>query len=403
MIERASKTKIDDALTDTPVVMVVGPRQCGKSTLAKLCGQGMKYITLDDVAYLSHARENPSDFLRAHSAPLIIDEIQRAPELFLPLKKVVDDARKPGSYLLTGSANVLLIPKVADSLAGRMEVVDLLPLSQSELEASPRNWVDDVFSDEYQAYDSVCEGLEERIVAGGFPEPVQRVARRREPWFESYIRTLLDRDVRDMANIEGLTQLPKLLRLLAIRAGTPLNLSGLSRETGLPHTTITRYIDLLKALYLVHTVPAWSADLEVRLARTPKAYLIDTGLACHLNRIDEKAITKEGEARTALLETFVANELQKLIRTAHIGVELHHLRTVKNKEVAFVLEARDGRLVAIDLRQEQIPGADATERLEYVREITGEQFYRGIWMHPGSEAKVLSSRVCAVPIANLWS
>jgi predicted AAA+ superfamily ATPase len=395
---------VADALADTPVVIVVGPRQCGKSTLAMRFGEGREYVTLDDPVFLAHATENPADFLLAHPAPLIIDEIQRAPGLFLLLKLMVDKNRKPGSYILTGSANVLLLPKVADSLAGRMEIIDLQPLSQGEIERTTTNWVDSVFSDLISLQTSQTPtSLEDRIVRGGYPEPAQRAAKRRDPWFQSYIRTLLDRDVRDLANIDGLTQLPKLLRLLAARAGTPLNLSGLSRETNLPHTSITRYVDLLKALYLIRTVPAWSADAEVKLARTPKAYLVDTGLACHLNQIDEKQLSRSGDLRSAMLETFLANELLRLIQTAEVSADLFHLRTVKNKEIPFLIEARDGRIVAIDFQDQAAPSPQSIERLNYVKEVVGDNFHRGIWMHTGTDAKALTSDIHAVPISCLWS
>lgn len=404
MFPRLAEQMVSDALQDTPVVIVVGPRQCGKSTLATKFGEGREYVTLDDPVFLAHATDNPADFLHAHPAPLIIDEIQRAPGLFLPLKLAVDKNRKAGSYILTGSANVLLLPKVADSLAGRMEIIDLQPLSQCELEGHTSNWVDDLFENPQASgtrQDFVK--LEERITRGGYPEPAQRPAKRRDPWFQSYIRTLLDRDVRDLANIEGLTQLPKLLRLLAARAGTPLNLSGLSRETNLPHTSITRYVDLLKALYLIRTVPAWSADAEVKLARTPKAYLVDTGLACHLNQVDEKQLSRPGDLRAAMLETFLANELLRLIQTAEVSAELFHMRTVKNKEIPFLIEARDGRIVAIDFQDQAVPSPHSLERLSYVKEVVGDKWHRGVWLHTGNEAKALASDIHAVPISCLWS
>jgi predicted AAA+ superfamily ATPase len=396
--------RVREALGDTPVVMIVGPRQCGKSTLSREFESGRQYITLDDPATLAHAKENPRDFLLAYPAPIIIDEIQRAPELFLPLKLMVDQKRIPGSYLLTGSANVLLLPKVADSLAGRMEVIDLRPLGQFESEEAPSNWIDQIFAEDRPAFrSSKSLSLEERITRGGYPEPFHRAAKRREPWFQSYLRTLLDRDVRDLANIDGLSSLPKLLRLLASRAGAPLNLSNLARETNLPYTTITRYVDLLKALYLIQTVPAWSADLEVRLARTPKVYLVDTGLACYLNSIEESQLRKPSDLRFSLLETFVANELQKLIDNAEGSYELFHLRTIKNKEVSFLIESRDGRIVAIDLRDEKAAYEGSSERIEYVREITGEQFYRGVWLHTGEEIKPLASDIYSMPVSALWS
>jgi predicted AAA+ superfamily ATPase len=400
LFERSASQRVRDAIGDTPVVAIVGPRQCGKSTLALEFAEGRKYLTLDDPVHLAHAKENPADFLKAHGAPLIIDEIQRAPELFLPLKLMVDKHRTPGSYILTGSANVLLLPKIADSLAGRMEVIDLLPLSQAEIEGRKSNWVDNIFSNlptETEASDTILS----RVLRGGFPEPVVRASKRRDAWFQSYVRTLLDRDVRDLANIDGLTQLPKLLRLIASRAGEPLNLSSFSRETGLPHTTLTRYVDLLQALYLIHMVPAWSSDIDVRLARTPKAYLIDSGLAGYLNQTDERSLSHSEALRKSLVETYLASELKKAILTAEETYELFHLRTVKNKEVAFLIEARDGRVVAIDVRDEEVSGVHSTERIDYVQEIVGDKFHRGVVLNYGNEAHILTTKISAVSILSL--
>lgn len=406
MISRSVANLVKDSLEDTPVVMIVGPRQSGKSTLAlQFESPSRRYVTLDDPDQLQRAKANPSGFLEAWKGALIIDEIQRAPELLLPIKARVDRNRVPGSYLLTGSANVLALPKVSESLAGRMEVIDLLPLSQAEINSQTgSNFVDWAFSDEdFPVITPVDPDIYDRVSRGGYPEPFGRKAGRRAPWYQSYIRTLLERDVRDLANIEGLTQLPRVLKLIASGAGATLNVSTLSRETGIAHTTVTRYIDLLKALYLVDTLPAWSADLEVRLARTPKAYLVDSGLSCFLCNLDADSLRNDDVAFARQLEVFVANELRRLITSVVQKPSLLHLRTVKNKEVPFVLEGADRRIVGIDVIPDLALPVNAESRLEYLESITEGQFHRGILLYGGKEVRPLTSKITAAPYSLLWS
>jgi uncharacterized protein len=397
VIIRHAKERVQEALTDTPVVAIVGPRQCGKSTLAREFESGRRYLTLDDPNDLEFAKTNPLGFLKTHGPSLIIDEIQRAPELFLPLKMMVDENRKPGSYLLTGSANVLLLPKIADSLAGRMEVIDLLPLSQREIAERDGDWIQSLFS-EYWQTSEYPDSFESRIIRGGFPEIVQRNPRRRDAWFESYIRTLLDRDVRDIANIDGLVFLPKLLRLLAIKAGEPLNISTLSRETGIAHTTLTRYLDLLKALYLTHDVRAWSSDLAVRLAKSPKSYLVDSGLACYLCGANELRIKSDATLRRSLVETYLASELKKLVLQSSTGADLYHLRTVKNREVSFLIESRNGTVIAFDIEDAPSVSENSIQKMEYVKEIVGDSFHLGLILHTGIEQRPLREKIWAVPL-----
>lgn len=393
-------------MEDTPVVMVVGPRQSGKSTLVRGTeGPSRRYVSLDDPDILGQAKRNPKEFLETYRAPLILDEVQRAPELFLPLKLWVDRDRTPGSYLLTGSANVLTLPKVADSLAGRIEVIDLLPLHQAELEDTGLNFVDEVFAEPMP--DRGRWGgndLADRIGRGGYPEHAQRPAgRRRTQWCESYIRTLLERDVRDLANIEGLAQLPRLLALLAARNGSTLNVSSLSRDTGIAPTTLTRYLDLLKALYLLQLVPAWSSEADLRLMKTPKAYLVDTGLACHLANLGAEGMDRDRDRMAPMLEGFVANELARQIAVSEGRPWLMHLRTVRNKEVDFVLESRDRRIVGIEVRPSRTVGAADAEGLRYLAELAEERFHAGIVLYDGSEAIPLAPHMVALPVSALWS
>jgi len=397
---------VEDALSDTPVTIIVGPRQSGKSTIAKqFVTRERPYLTLDDPDALMLAKENPKDFLATYGTPLVIDEVQRAPELFLPLKLQIDKDRVPGSYLLTGSANVLTLPKVGDSLAGRMEVIDLLPLTQTELDGGDANFVDRLFetSPNLRWRWDESGNLFERIGRGGFPEHALRApGKRRSQWCESYIRTLLERDVRDLSQIEGLVQLPRLLSLLALRNGSALNVSSLSRDTGIAPTTLTRYLDLLKALFLLQSVPPWTVEAGARLLKAPKLYLIDSALACHLARVEATTLRENALLLRPMLEGFIANELQRLMTQSQSSPWLMHLRTVRQKEVDFVLEGRDQRVVGIEVSTSRVPNTAEAEGLSYLADLCGERFHCGVVLYEGTECFPLGRKLWALPYAALW-
>lgn len=403
MIERIAQRAVEAAVADTPAVLVHGPRQAGKSTLMREVAQrdGRRQVTLDDPLALALARESPQEFLHVYEPPIAIDEIQRAPELFLPIKAWIDRNRRPGSFLLTGSANVLLLPKMADSLAGRMEVVDLGPFSQAEVEGSSVNPVDFLFTETFRpAIEGDPDSIGRRLLAGGFPEATSRTGARRSAWFQAYLRTILERDVRDLANIDGLTQMPRLLALLATRSGTTLNIASLSRDTGIAHTTLTRYLDLLEATFLLQLVPAWSID-GAKLTRTPKTYLVDSGLLCYLARVEDRALA-DRDRLAPILENFVANELTKAISVSETRPFLAHLRTVRQKEVDFVLDAGVQGLIGIEVRPTRSVQLADADGLRYLAEVAGERFRRGILLYLGTESVPLGKDLWALPVDALW-
>jgi uncharacterized protein len=406
VIERWAEESVREALSDTPVVLIHGPRQAGKSTLVRSVADRnfRRMVTLDDPEPLAIAKENPAEFLQVYSPPVAIDEVQRAPELFLAIKAWVDRKRIPGSFLLTGSANVLMLPKMADSLAGRMEIIDLFPLAQAEIEGTIVNWVDSLYAPEFESPILKKEKLtlSERIVAGGFPEAVTRTPRRREAWFESYLRTIMDRDVRDLAQIEGLTQVPRLLGLLASRSGSTLNIASLSRDTGIAHSTLSRYLDLLRTIFLVQMVPAWSTNPGAKFTKSPKAYLADAGLLCNLEKIDERALENR-EILGPVLENFVAVELIKLISQSRVRPALTHLRTVKQKEVDFVLDAQSKGVVGIEVKSSRAVHPADSEGLRYLADVVGERFVRGILLYAGNEVRPIGRNLWALPIESLWA
>ena len=278
MITRNITPKIIEALSDTPVVMLNGARQTGKSTLAKSLISKKHighYVTLDDATALSAAKHDPAGFLSGLGESAVIDEIQRAPELFVAIKADVDRNRKPGRYLLTGSANVLLLPRLSESLAGRMEIFTLWPFSQGEFSGISEKFIDILFSEKLpirQLTDTDNEtAIIERAIRGGYPEAAARISEsRRRAWFGSYITTILQRDVRDIANIDGLTAMPRLLSMLSTRSPSLLNYSELSRTTGLPQSTLKRYMALFETIFLIDHLPAWYSNLGKRLVKTAK-------------------------------------------------------------------------------------------------------------------------------------
>lgn len=399
-IPRLAEARLDAAMDDTPVVLVHGPRQVGKSSLVQKVAdaRGIPALTLDDYAHLEFAQANPEAFLKSHGTPLLIDEIQRAPGLLLAMKAAVDRERKPGRYLLTGSANVLMLPKVADSLAGRMEIIDLLPISLFERGGGSTTWVEHAFAGEMPPASD--ENLVDWGLRGGFPEASARLQpKRRDAWFQGYVRSLLERDVRDLAQIHGLTQMPRLLRAIAHRVGETLNLSAFARETGVPHTTLERYFDLLRSLFLVRTLPPWTQEPAQAYIRSPKVYLADTGLLAHLTGADGKRV----EADPRFARSFFLNLLfqEFSTQTAEIGVRMFHLRTVRHREVDFVFEDGAGRIVGVQLSDSTSPRMADSEPLAFLRELCGERFTRGILLYPGSERVVLDDGIEAWPVGTL--
>lgn len=409
MYPRNILTPLREAVADTPVVLVNGARQTGKSTLVQMLaqeGHAARYLTLDDAAVLSAARTAPEEFLAGLGGPVILDEVQRAPDLFVALKAVVDRARRPGRFLLTGSADVLMLPSVSESLAGRMEVLTLWPLSQGETEGVREGFVDALFSAELPPLPRGAaldrDDLRRRVIGGGYPEALSRAtARRRRAWFGSYVTTILQRDVRDIANIEGLTELPTLLALLAARAGTLLNYAELSRSSGIPQSTLKRYMTLVEMTFLTTTLPAWSGNLGKRLTRSPKLLLCDTGLAAHLLGMDEGT---EGypAAFGPLLENFVAMEIRKQLAWSERQPRMYHFRTTTDQEVDLLLEDARGRVVGIEVKASASVGAREFRHLAFLAEQLGDRFVRGVVLYTGAEALSFGPRLDALPIGALW-
>jgi len=397
---------MDRALGDTPVVFLAGARQTGKSTLVRTLAPEAEYRTFDDLGVLAAAQADPEGFIGALGPRTILDEVQRAPDLLLPIKASVDRDRRPGRFILTGSANVLALPKVADSLAGRMEILTLWPLAQAELEVAHPGFVDACFGGQPERLrvPSIDRGeLFRRIAAGGYPEAVARTASiDRTRWFEAYLDTLIQRDVRDLAAIEGLAQLPRLLRTVAARSGSPLNVADLGRTLGLGQVTLRRYLTLFETLFLLVQLPPWFENLGKRLAKTPKLYLNDTGLLGHLLGADADAL-QDSPALGPLVETFAVMELVKSAPWSSTRPALFHVRTSAGQEVDVVLEDRRRRLVGIEVKASATVGAADFKGLRLFQELTGDRFTCGVVLYTGREILPFGPGLWALPLQALWA
>lgn len=400
---------LQEALADTPVVLLNGARQTGKSTLIQTLAkdEGHRYYTLDDHATLAAASSDPAGFIAGINTPVALDEVQRAPGLFLAIKAAVDRDRKPGRFLLTGSANVMLLPNIADSLAGRMEVLSLWPLSNAEIAGdASSNLADWLFNGDLDLRQvPPCERAQliERMLAGGFPEAVERNnERRRAAWFDNYLQAILYRDVRELARVEQLTEIPNLLQLLATRSANLLNFAELSRTSNLTQTTLKRYFTLLETLFLVYRLPSWERNPGKRLVKAPKVFIPDTGLLAHLANWTADRMGVESGLPGGLVETFVLGELLKHLAFSHQRLSLWHYRTQTNTEVDFILEDRSGNITGIEVKASATVDSKDFKGLKHLQETETAIFQRGIVLYSGREVVPFGEKLFAVPLSMWW-
>ena len=402
---RQIEPHITEALMDTPVVLLSGPRQSGKTTLVRqMAAHGLRYLTLDDELTLLSARADPVGMIRSLDRA-VIDEIQRAPQLLLAIKKSVDEDRRPGRFLLTGSANLMALPTVADSLAGRMETLLLLPLSQSEIERQSVNWLDRVFSGQIPLPGTSAYGREllERVLRGGYPEAISRVnAKRRLAWSRQYIDAIIQRDVRDVAGIEKLDQLPRFLRALAQTAGQMCNYAQLGAQLGLDGKTASRYIGVFEQMYLLRRVEVWARNRLNRVVKTPKLQFIDAGLLATLFDLGLDEALRERTRFGQVLETFVFGELLKHTTSADGDYRLLYYRDADKFEVDVVIENAAGQLVGVEVKAAATVKESDLRGLKKFSNLAGDQFKMGVLLYDGDETMPLGDGIWAAPLSSLW-
>jgi predicted AAA+ superfamily ATPase len=404
-LHRRLAARITEAMADTPVVLLAGPRQAGKTTLARrFATAAMRYLTLDDALMSLAAKSDPVGMIRGLDRA-IIDEIQRAPELLLAIKSSVDEHRRPGRFLLTGSANLMLLPTVADSLAGRMETLTLLPLSQSELRGGAANWLDAAFTGTWPRTENAPSGgaLVEAVLAGGYPEAVARATpRRRAAWFRQYVAALIERDVKDIADVEKLSSLPQILRMAAALSGQLLNTVQLGGAVGLNHKTVSRYLGVFERMYLLQRLPAWSRNRLSRAVKTPRIHFLDTGLLSALTGFDAAQAERDRRRFGAALESFVFGELQKHAAAAEAEYRLFHYRDHDQNEVDFVIENGAGNLIGVEVKAAATVTPQDLRGLKRLAGVAGNAFLRGVVLYDGAETLPLGGGLWAAPVSSLW-
>jgi len=406
LYRRLAEPALTAALADTPVVLIHGPRQCGKTTLAMQVGQRRRYryYTFDDATTLAAARADITGFVARLERHAILDEVQHVPELFAALKPVIDANRSSVRFILTGSSNILLVPRLSDSLAGRMEILRLYPLSQVELERAPATFLITLFSETLAFTHSGTLGkqLAERIVRGGYPTVQKRSPGRREAWYANYIETLIQRDVRDLSHIGSLDALPKLLELAAGQTARLANLSEMASAFELSRPTIRSYLALIERLFLIEYVQPWFNNRSKRLIKTPKLHFGDTGLACNLLRCGAAELHEQRDLLGQLLETFVEGEIGKQAAVHSERVALYHFRDKDGYEVDLVLQ-RGTRYVGIEIKAASSVSEGDFRGLKRLREIQGARFHAGVVLYDGENVLSFGEGLIAVPISALWA
>ncbi|MBW7934954.1 MAG: ATP-binding protein [Gemmatimonadaceae bacterium] len=398
---------LDQALAESPVVLIHGPRQCGKTTLAQSVGRtrGYTYLSFDDAVTLSAANSDPVGFVGDLPKRVILDEVQRVPTLFTTLKRAVDRDRRPGRFLLTGSANVLLLPTLADSLAGRMEILRLHPLAQSELARVEPTFLDALFGGGFKAraYARLGKDLIRRIVAGGYPTALARnTPRRRAIWYRDYVETLVQRDVRELARIASLDALPRLLSLAAGQTAHLLNVSDLAAPFQLSRPTIRDYMTLLERIFLLEELPPWHSNRLSRLIKTPKLHLSDTGVACALLGLDEVTLSEDRDTLGQLVETFVVQELRRQASWRDDDVRFYHLRDKDGVEVDLVLEQGGRAIAAVEVKASATVTTADFGGIRKLQRAVGKRFIAGVVLYDGEASVRFGEGLYAVPIRALW-
>lgn len=404
---RYIRPRLLEALADSPVVLIHGSRQCGKSTLARLVGDemGFTYFTFDDDVQRAAAQADPVGYVADLPERAVLDEVQRVPGLFTSLKAAVDARRKPGRFILTGSANILLVPRLADSLAGRMEILRLHPLAQTELARTDTDFLSTLFGEGFKAgVHGRREGraLAERVAGGGYPAALARsTGRRRAAWYRDYADTLVQRDIRDLTRISSLEALPRLLALVAGHTACLANISELAAPFQVSRPTIREYVTLLSRIFLLDELPSWHSNRMKRLVKTPKLHIGDTGLACSLLGVDAETLWGDRSLFGRLLETFVYQELRRQACWHEDAVTFSHFRDKDKMEVDVVLESR-GRLAGVEVKAGATVTPDDFKGLRKLQDASPKAFVAGVVLYDGEAVVSFGNNLYAVPTSSLW-
>ena len=410
LIDRHIRPLLVNALSEARVVCLLGARQSGKTTLIQSVAateHPARYVSLDEPAAFEEARADPTGFV-AGGERLAIDEVQRAPELLLAIKRVVDSDNARGQFLLTGSANILTLPQIADALPGRVDYMTLWPFSQVELAGNRGSFIENAFDGQTPRPADVPvgrSGYAERVLRGGFPEAVRSGEARRLRFFAGYVNSILGREVVDLAAVRDADATARVLRLVAARSAALTNLSAIGRELGIDHKTVANHLKALEQLFMIVRLPAWHVNLGHRIVRSAKLHLADTGMLCALMGADARRLESDGAIAGSVFETFVVNEIVRLASVSELGplLNLFHYRDQRGNEIDLVVEHARGDVVAIEVKASATPRREDAAALRLLRDRLGSRFRLGLVLHLGPDSIPLGDRISAAPLASLWS
>jgi predicted AAA+ superfamily ATPase len=407
-LARNVRPQVLEALAESRAVALLGARQVGKSTLAADIAANehpARVINLDDEPTANAARTDPAGFVGAIAGPAVIDEVQRVPSLLLAIKQRLDSDPARGQFLLTGSANILTLPTVADALPGRVQYINLSPLSQGELRGTRETFIDALFDARFPDVSGAAVGRAAAagmIAAGGYPEVQGRSVRGRSGFFFSYVRTIVGRDLRDVANVRNAENIERLLYVVAARSGGLASFHGMATDLGLDANTVRAHTKILEDLFLVAKLQPWHANLTSRQVKSLKLYILDSGLLAFLIGANERRIAEDGPVAGAMLESFVAMELRRQAEWAEEIVTLYHYRDKQQREVDVVLERHSGEVVGVEVKSTATPAAADFAGLRYLREKLGARFKAGALVYTGADTLPFGDRLAAVPLCGLW-
>lgn len=410
LVTRHAQRAVEAALADTRVVVVLGARQVGKSTLLEQVSSaenaGREVLTLDDQVVRSAATIDPTGFIATLKTPVAIDEIQRVPELMTEIKLRVDRDKTPGQFAITGSANLLEMKQVKDSLAGRAEYLRLYPFSQGELLGHRESFVPGLANGGFPSVTNAPVGRRayaDILARGGYPEVRGRASNRRPRFFESYVEGILERDLASLGDVADRAVVGRLLQAIGAISAAELNIERLSSSLGTPPSTIRRHIELLEMLFLIRRLPAWSSNLLARSIKRPKVHVADTGLLAYLVGADERRIETDLDLGGTFYETFVAMELHRQISWLDDRPALFHFRDRDQREVDIVIEHRDGSVSAVEVKSAATVHERDFRGLNHLKDKLGNKFKAGALLYTGANTVSFGDRLAAVPVSGLWA
>ena len=403
---RWQKRVIERELQTSRVLLLAGPRQCGKTTLARqLVGDDIAYRTLDDLTFRQAARNDPHDFVRHDKKTLIIDEVQQVPELMPAIKKEVDENTRPGQYLLTGSADIRSLSRARESLAGRISRLRLRPLSQGELQRKQPDFLAAAFARKFPSTPTRFDkdNLLDAAFRGGFPEAIGRGDRARRRWHRQYIEALVERDLADISRIRRVDAMRQLVRIMAAWSAKYMDISAIGAGLSIRRPTLEAYINALEALYLVERVNPWTKTDYGRVGKQRKTFMSDCGLMASILGWQIEQVRFDVDRSGKLTETFAFNEIAAQIDAADDGYELFHYRDRLNREIDFLVEREDGALLGVEIKSgTSVRKRDFTHLAWFRDNLALGRAFVGIVLYPGEKSVSFGGNLWAVPFGALW-